>query len=294
MASHMHTRLLCNFSNFNLNEMESLHFQAPEPLLTFLNYLTYGYMIDNVVLILAGVLHGRDVKELVEKCHPLGMFNSILTLSVATNMQELYKLILVDTPLAPYFDDCMTLDIDESNIEILRNTLHKAYMNDFLHLCKSLGGSTSRVMTELLSFEADRRAVEITINSLGTDLSRDDRRRLFPEMGKLHPFWHHALASCDDYDQVRSVVEENPERTSMASPLAKLAENAVEKWLNEEEMRICRLALQQNAQYAGFFAYAKMREQELKNIMWIAECIAQQQKDRLSDCLVPVSSYKDR
>lgn len=42
--------------------MESLHFQAPEPLLTFLNYLTYGYMIDNVVLILAGVLHGRDVK----------------------------------------------------------------------------------------------------------------------------------------------------------------------------------------------------------------------------------------
>ena len=46
----------------NLNEMESLHFQAPEPLLTFLNYLTYGYMIDNVVLILAGVLHGRDVK----------------------------------------------------------------------------------------------------------------------------------------------------------------------------------------------------------------------------------------
>jgi hypothetical protein len=48
-------------------------------------------------------------------------------------------------------------------------------------------------------------------------------------MGNLHPFWHHALASCDDYDQVRSVVEENPERTSMASPLAKLAENAVEK-----------------------------------------------------------------
>ena len=84
-------------------------------------------------------------------------------------------------------------------------------------------------MQELLSFEADRRAVEITINSLGTDLSRDDRRRLFPEMGNLHPFWHHALASCDDYDQVRSVVEENPERTSMASPLAKLAENAVEK-----------------------------------------------------------------
>ena len=45
--------------------------------------------------------------------------------SICLFRRELYKLILVDTPLAPYFDDCMTLDIDESNLEILRNTLHK-------------------------------------------------------------------------------------------------------------------------------------------------------------------------
>ncbi|KAJ8485163.1 hypothetical protein OPV22_017648 [Ensete ventricosum] len=35
----------------------------------------YGYMIDNVVLIVTGTLHERDVQELLEKCHPLGMFD---------------------------------------------------------------------------------------------------------------------------------------------------------------------------------------------------------------------------
>ena len=30
-------------------------------------------MIDNVVLIVTGSLHERDVQELLEKCHPLGM-----------------------------------------------------------------------------------------------------------------------------------------------------------------------------------------------------------------------------
>mmetsp|Transcript_7086 Transcript_7086/g.27834 ORF Transcript_7086/g.27834 Transcript_7086/m.27834 type:complete len:145 (+) Transcript_7086:134-568(+) len=35
--------------------------QAGEPLGAFLDFLTYGHMIDNVVLVLTGVLHERSV-----------------------------------------------------------------------------------------------------------------------------------------------------------------------------------------------------------------------------------------
>ena len=54
------------------------------------------------------------------------MFDAIATLAVAANMRELYRLVLVDTPLAPYFAETLTSeDLDEMNIEILRNTLYK-------------------------------------------------------------------------------------------------------------------------------------------------------------------------
>ncbi|VAH77204.1 unnamed protein product [Triticum turgidum subsp. durum] len=96
----------------------------------------YGHMIDNVVLIVTGTLHERDVNELLEKCHPLGMFDSIASLAVAQNMRELYRLVLVDTPLAPYFSECITSeDLDDMNIEIMRNTLYKAYLEDFYKFC---------------------------------------------------------------------------------------------------------------------------------------------------------------
>lgn len=105
-------------------------------------------MIDNVVLIVTGTLHERDVQELLEKCHPLGMFDrlaflissflddfavfnfglalfiffpwvcgffSIATLAVAQNMRELYRLVLVDTPLAPYFSECITSEVQTSD-----------------------------------------------------------------------------------------------------------------------------------------------------------------------------------
>ena len=40
---------------------------ADEPLAIFLDYCTYGHMIDNVVLIVTGLLHERDVQ--VCACH---------------------------------------------------------------------------------------------------------------------------------------------------------------------------------------------------------------------------------
>jgi hypothetical protein len=56
-------------------------------------------MIDNVVLLITGTLHERDLTELLEKCHPLGMFESISSLSSARSVNDLYDYVLVDTPL---------------------------------------------------------------------------------------------------------------------------------------------------------------------------------------------------
>lgn len=76
------------------------------------------------------------VQELLEKCHPLGMFEGMAQLVVAQNMRELYREVLVDTPLAPYFSENLASeDLDEMNIEIMRNTLYKAYLEDFNAFC---------------------------------------------------------------------------------------------------------------------------------------------------------------
>ena len=74
---------------------------------------------------------------------------------MAANMTELYDLVLRDTPLGHYFSASLTSeDLDEMNLEILRNTLYKAYLDDFAKLCSELGGATADIMGEMMQFEA--------------------------------------------------------------------------------------------------------------------------------------------
>lgn len=61
-------------------------------------------MIDNVVLLISGTLHERDTHELLERCHPLGTFETMPALCVATNVEELYSTVLVETPLGECAD----------------------------------------------------------------------------------------------------------------------------------------------------------------------------------------------
>ena len=59
-------------------------------------------MIDNVILLLTGTMHQKEMKDLLTKCHPLGMFESIETLSAVSSIPDLYATILIDTPLGMY------------------------------------------------------------------------------------------------------------------------------------------------------------------------------------------------
>nr|XP_016437576.1 PREDICTED: V-type proton ATPase subunit d1-like isoform X1 [Nicotiana tabacum] len=314
--SPLHTTTIVEKCTLKLvDEFNHMLCQATEPLSSFLEYIRYGHMIDNVVLIVTGTLHERDVQELLEKCHPLGMFDSIASLAVAQNMRELYRLVLVDTPLAPYFSECITsegpsilsliacsfeddsylirfcafqveLDLDDMNIEIMRNTLYKAYLEDFYRFCQKLGGATAEIMSDLLAFEADRRAVNITINSIGTELTRDDRRKLYSNFGLLYPYGHEELAICEDIDQVRGVMEKYPPYQSIFAKLAYGESQMLDKAFYEEEVKRLCLAFEQQFHYGVFFAYVRLREQEIRNLMWISECVSQNQKSRVHDSVV--------
>jgi len=268
-----------------VGEFRALHVQAVEPLRTFLDYLTYPYMIDNLVLLITGTLQNRDISELLDKCHPLGVFNSMASLCIATTPEELYREIIVDTPLAPYFVDCVSMDdLTDVNVEIIRNLLHKAYLEDFYRYCtEQLDEATAEIMGEILQFEADRRAINITLNSFGTALGREERAKLYPTIGELHPEGLMKLAKADDAQAVAAAIDGYGTYRRLFQQAADNADKSLEDAFFEHEVSLCKLAFEQQFHYAVFYAFLRLKEQEVRNVVWIAECISQKQKRRISN-----------
>lgn len=268
-----------------VKEFHYLRAHSTQPLTKFLDYITYGYMIDNVMLLILGTLRNRDTRELLERCNPLGIFDTMATLCVATNVTDLYNVVLVETPLAPYFKNCLSAsDLDELNVEIIRNSVYKAYLEDFYEFCKTLPGCSFEVMSELISFEADRRAINITINSFGTELSKDERSKLYPTCGRLYPEGLANLSRADDVDQVRLVCDRYAEYRGFFDTMGiSGADQSLEDKFFEYEVRANKLSFYQQFHYGIFYSYLKLKEQEIRNILWIAECIHQKQKDKVNN-----------
>jgi len=261
-------------------EFRYLQANATGSLSKFMEYLTYGYMIDNVALLITGTLHERDTRELLERCHPLGWFETMPVLCVATNIEELYNSVLIETPLAPYFKGSLShQDLDELNIEIIRNTLYKNYLEDFYNWVNSTddiaGTPTAEVMSEVLEFEADRRSINITLNSFGTELSKADRKKLYPNFGRLHPEGTLMLSRADDVEGVRIAVEGvadyktffDQTGLSGSGGVGNMAggvggeSRSLEDLFYQKEMEISKLAFTRQFTHAIVYAWVKLREQ---------------------------------
>lgn len=263
-------------------EFRYLQANATGSLFKFMEYLTYGYMIDNVALLITGTLHERDTRELLDRCHPLGWFETMPVLCVATNIEELYNSVLIETPLAPYFKGSLShQDLDELNIEIIRNTLYKNYLEDFhkwaTEDAELAGTPTADVMSEVLQFEADRRSINITLNSFGTELSKADRKKLYPNFGRLYPEGTLMLSRADDVEGVRIAVDGVSdyrtffEQTGLSqggsSGLGNMAggsaseTRSLEDLFYQKEMEISKLAFTRQFTHAVVYGWVKLREQ---------------------------------
>jgi V-type H+-transporting ATPase subunit d len=133
----------------------------------------------------------------------------------------------------------------------------------------------------------------VTLNSFGTELSKEQRAKLFPTIGRLYPEGNNALARAEDVDTVKACVEYIPEykaffdnasKSTGSSGGASGGEDSDGASLEDEffkrEVSVNRDTFLQQFGLAVFYSFVKLKEQVSPRLYGVLLC--RYAADRLS------------
>jgi V-type H+-transporting ATPase subunit d len=302
------------------HEFRFLRSQAVEPMSRFLDFVAAEKMINNVIMLLQGTLNNKPPKELLSsfELDPLGWFEemkTIPTLDPSGGYRDLYQTILIDTPVGPYFEAFLSslqgedgnVDVvqvlNETDLDIMKNILRKAWLEDFYAFCMSLGGTTAGVMGHILKTEADFAVMSVTLNALNTPLGSaqqqlEDRNALYPNFGYLFPEGAQNVRKAFNETTVRAALEPYGEYCKLYDACKEFYNadtkqkgvgkvKSIEDLLYVENVRMYELAFEEQFHYGVAYAWVKLREQEIRNMEWMANMIIMDRRDKMDD-VVPI------
>ena len=269
---------------------------ATSRLARFLDFVSESYQLDNVLRIIAGKRTKSTFDDLT-RCNRLGDIPVMAALTTAADISEMLDILSETSSLQRYFTQEKAIDFDRMPIEFIRALVQKNWFEEFDRFCQSLGGETAEVMHSILSFEADREVLTLTLNTmgsqLGSEMSEEMRRALYPNIGSLAPIYT-ALAGARSLHDVVDCLHGFPEYEELLSALAgqssapknKAVSGSFEGVMRRKAVSVYRDAFHQQFQFGLYYAYIKLKAIEIENIHWMIECINQGMRSHIGDFLI--------
>ena len=285
------------------DEIDQVQSVAGPELDKFIEMIRHKYMIDNVINIIEGIKNKTDKNVIESRNEPLGYLKEISGLLKLDykKIEDLYEDVLIDTEVGVYFskflEEVLAMS-DSKNVatinnflqslkpEEIKNYLKKIWLEYFYHFCKTLNPTTSEIMEDLLKYEADCQTIQIVYNSLAynNQFQEEERKKVIPYFGFLYPETTTQLIKCNSLENLRQILQPFPDYYELVREIPdpkKLDEFGLQSGLKtlddlmfKESMKRYSIAFEQQFHFACFYAYIKIKEQEIKNIMLLADMIS--------------------
>jgi len=145
----------------------------------------------------------------------------------------------------------------------------------------------------------------VTLNALNTEIGSEanaklQRNPLYPHFGYLYPEGVKNLLKAWNEASVREALSVYPHYAKLYEDVKQLYEaegdksalsgqSAIEDKIYKENVEMYEMAFEQQFHFGVIYAWIKLKEQEIRNIRWIANMITLgMAKDRTDSAIVPI------
>ncbi|KCZ80508.1 hypothetical protein H312_02108, partial [Anncaliia algerae PRA339] len=301
-------KYLTNYTKTELKEklygdlLEEFYLSKISPSLKIVSdFIREQYFINSFFYLLSCKEFDPELHNSFGNVDAVSYFIELDTLKFCVNMEEVYNYCVKNTFLKDYYNECVfNFNFRENDFSFLNYQFNKLHLKKYFYYQSTIDEENKKQelvkvdrsisfdkkspkennFSTLLKLEGDRLNIGLALSLI--DSESKDKKDIFTEISNIPQHFQQKIIESTTFEEIRNILSKMHHFSKEFSS----QEISLDIAMKKVELNTFMKSFYLFNDISVYYSYLKLKEQEIQNILYLAESILSDKKERIKEIIL--------